>query len=233
MVSGRSGLVSILSPGYPDAARLTAQLPVIRRLMAGRPFSGRVLNAGCGEGLYCGLLESFDGVTRVDDIDLEVSPAFATWHPDPRHHVHTGSLTALPFEDGIFDGVLCTEVLEHIEDDGRAARELARVSRSGAWLVASVPRIPAPPDPNHAREGYSLESFTALLNSAGFDVCGHENCCHGLLRLLMTYWRRPWVTFGSAKTPYVPALAVQALAKIDALLKIGPAWDLVVIASKR
>lgn len=225
--------LSFLKPAYPDSARLTAQLPSIRRVMGDRKFSGRVLNAGCGEGLYCGLLESFSGVTRIDDVDLEVSPDFRTWHPDPRHHPANGSLTSLPFDDATFDGILCTEVLEHIPDDRLAARELARVSRPGALIVASVPRIPAPPDPHHAREGYSVESFTALLNDAGFDVHGHATCCHGPLKLVMIYWRRPWMTFGPSKTPYIPAVAMQTIAHLDTLLKIGSAWDLVVVGSKR
>lgn len=225
--------MSLLRPAYPDSARLTAQLPSIRRVMGERAFSGRVLNAGCGEGLYCGLLESFPAVTRIDDVDLEVSPEFRTWHSDSRHHVTNGSLTSLPFDAGTFDGILCTEVIEHIPDDQLAARELARVSKPGALIVASVPRIPAPPDPNHAREGYSVASFTSLLNAAGFDVHGHATCCHWPLRVVMAYWRRPWMTFGAAKTPYIPAVAMQALAHLDRVVKVGSAWDLVIVGSKR
>ncbi len=225
--------MSVLSPAYPDAARLTAQLPSIRRAMGGRTFSGRVLNAGCGEGLYCGFIESFPAVTRIDNVDLEVSPDFRSWYPDPRHHTTNGSLTALPFDDNTFDGIVCTEVLEHIPDDRLAARELARVSRPGALIVASVPRVPAPYDPNHAREGYSVESFTALLDEAGFAIHQHATCCHWPLRLVMAYWRRPWVTFGQSKTPYIPNAAMQAVAHLDRLTRLGSAWDLVVVGSKR
>lgn len=201
--------------------------------MAGRAFAGRVLNAGCGEGLYSDFLESFPAVTRIDDVDLDVAPAFRTWYPDPRHHITNGSLTALPFDDNTFDGILCTEVLEHIPDDRLAARELARVARPGALIVASVPRIPAPYDPNHAREGYSVESFTALLDDAGFAIHGHATCCHWPLRLVMEYWRRPLVRVGAAKTPYVPHAAMQAVAYFDRTTRIGSAWDLVVAGSKR
>ena len=46
----------------------------------------------------------------------------------------------LPFRDGAFDKVLCTEVLEHIPDDKAGLRELYRVARPGADVAVSVPR---------------------------------------------------------------------------------------------
>jgi ubiquinone/menaquinone biosynthesis C-methylase UbiE len=46
----------------------------------------------------------------------------------------------LPFKDGTFDKVLCTEVLEHIPDDKLGIRELYRVAKFGAGLAVSVPR---------------------------------------------------------------------------------------------
>ena len=48
----------------------------------------------------------------------------------------------MPFADGTFDLVLCNHVLEHIEDDQVAIKELARVLRPGgiAILQAPVPR---------------------------------------------------------------------------------------------
>ena len=46
----------------------------------------------------------------------------------------------LPFRDGAFDKVLCTEVLEHIPDDKAGIRELYRVAKPGADVAVSVPR---------------------------------------------------------------------------------------------
>jgi SAM-dependent methyltransferase len=48
-------------------------------------------------------------------------------------------VTALPFEDGAFDVVLCSHVLEHVEDDVAAIRELARVTRPGGTAIVLVP----------------------------------------------------------------------------------------------
>ena len=46
----------------------------------------------------------------------------------------------LPFKEGVFDKVLCTEVMEHIPDDKAGIRELYRVAKPGAGVAVSVPR---------------------------------------------------------------------------------------------
>ena len=45
----------------------------------------------------------------------------------------------LPFVDGAFDRVICTETLEHVDDDSVLARELVRVLKPGGILAVSVP----------------------------------------------------------------------------------------------
>lgn len=45
----------------------------------------------------------------------------------------------LPFADETFDVVFCNHVLEHIEDDRKAMRELFRVMKPGGWGIFQVP----------------------------------------------------------------------------------------------
>ncbi len=45
----------------------------------------------------------------------------------------------LPFKDGAFDRVICTETLEHVDDEHVLARELVRVLKPGGILAVSVP----------------------------------------------------------------------------------------------
>ena len=47
--------------------------------------------------------------------------------------------TRLPFRDGAFTHTVCSEVLEHIEDDRAAIRELARVMPGGGRLILTFP----------------------------------------------------------------------------------------------
>lgn len=47
---------------------------------------------------------------------------------------------ALPFRDGHFDRVVCSEMMEHVSDDARVLREIARVTRGGGRVALTVPR---------------------------------------------------------------------------------------------
>lgn len=56
----------------------------------------------------------------------------------------------LPFRDGSFDGVLCLNVLEHVKDPFRVAREIARVLKPGGELYCVVPFLqPVHAYPHH------------------------------------------------------------------------------------
>lgn len=50
-------------------------------------------------------------------------------------------LAALPFRSGALGTILCTEVLEHLADDGAATRELTRVLAPAGRLIVEVPHI--------------------------------------------------------------------------------------------
>ncbi len=50
-----------------------------------------------------------------------------------------GDTLHLPFADGAFDRVICSEVLEHVADPARATAELARVLKPGGTIAVSVP----------------------------------------------------------------------------------------------
>jgi SAM-dependent methyltransferase len=222
----------LLKPGYPDGARLMAQRHVLQDLAGEDGLRGCCLNAGCGEGLYLPFLDSFRAISRIENIDISIPEEIAARHPDPRHRFQVASLTDLPFPDAQFDSCLCTEVIEHILDHGKAASELARVLKPGGILIASVPQTPAPWDPNHARQGYSVAEFTGLLHAAGLDVVAHRSCFHISMRLIMRYWRRPWIRFGASRTPYLPESVLTMMARLDRVLRIGKPWDLAVRAAK-
>jgi len=48
-------------------------------------------------------------------------------------------ISALPFADDRFDVVLCSHVLEHVEDEQGALAEIRRVLRPGGWAALMVP----------------------------------------------------------------------------------------------
>lgn len=48
-------------------------------------------------------------------------------------------VTNIQFEDDAFDVIYCSHVLEHVLDDRKAMRELARVLKPSGWAVLQVP----------------------------------------------------------------------------------------------
>ncbi|GAA2304520.1 hypothetical protein GCM10009853_071900 [Glycomyces scopariae] len=51
---------------------------------------------------------------------------------------HEGSVTAIPFPDGSFDGVYSVEALQHVDDLAAVAREAHRVLRPGGGFAAAT-----------------------------------------------------------------------------------------------
>ena len=140
---------------------------------------------------------------------------------DSRQHVVAASLTNIPITSASFEFVLCSEVLEHIDDDASALDELCRVLVPGGWLLISVPTPPAVYDPNHVREGYLAADLTRMLRDRGLSVVEVTYCMYGSFKLILRGWRR----FGR-----LPRGLLRSLAIFDRYIHIGTPMDLVVLS---
>jgi SAM-dependent methyltransferase len=114
------------------------------------PAGSWVLDAGCGAGRHMGAAFRFKGVNVVGidrsrkDADTANRLLNCMVHESEdgggAKLVSVSDITRLPFKDGSFDAVICSEVLEHIPDHRMAIAELIRVLKPGKSLVVSVPR---------------------------------------------------------------------------------------------
>ncbi len=99
-----------------------------------------LLDAGCGDGLY---LEAVGSRARrlfgtdISERMLETARATAARSGSEPELVQA-NLESLPFADGSFDVVLCTQVIEHLLAPGAGVDELARVLRPGGTLVLTT-----------------------------------------------------------------------------------------------
>lgn len=109
----------------------------------------RILDIGCGSGRHVGEAVRQDDVYVVGaDVrmaDVTASRRRLILHEQVgechgRWGLLSANLLALPFADETFDLVICSEVLEHIDQDGAAVDELIRVLKPGKNLAISVPR---------------------------------------------------------------------------------------------
>lgn len=114
-----------------------ARRRVISSLLAraSLPPSPRILDAGCGTGRN--LLE-FGGLGQATGVD--VSPqAVEFCRGRGVEDVRQAAVEDLPFEDSSFDVLLATDVIEHVDDDDAALRELRRVAVAEGRLILTVP----------------------------------------------------------------------------------------------
>ncbi|MBM3888172.1 MAG: class I SAM-dependent methyltransferase [Verrucomicrobia bacterium] len=97
-----------------------------------------VADVGCGMGASFEALGEFGRVVGVDNsfTALEFSRSRGP------HRLVAGALPELPFPDGAFDIVCALDVIEHLDDDRSAARDLWRVCKPGGLLVVTVPACP-------------------------------------------------------------------------------------------
>lgn len=122
-------------PSYVWRAGQERRLRIIREAAQSR-LQGRILDDGCGIGVY---LEHLEGEARMA-VGVESDPARAQETGKRGLTVVCAACEALPFVSGFFDLVLSHEVFEHVRDDRTAAQEAVRVLASpGGRLIVFAP----------------------------------------------------------------------------------------------
>lgn len=98
------------------------------------------LDAGCAEGYYLKLLGKLCdnvGESYAVGFDIACNYLLKARENVPDALLCHGDIHKLPFKDGSFDLVLCSEVLEHVLDPKLAFKELVRVSNRHVLLTVA------------------------------------------------------------------------------------------------
>jgi len=149
-----------------------------------------LLDAGCGNGRHSWIASKRNHSTIIAfDTDWEsleknkytLALLRQKGEVNSNSHLLQADITSLPFKDGAFNRIICSEVLEHIPQDRQAVRELIRVLDSDGAMGVSVPHYLAESicwmlskdyygfSGGHIRK-YKSRQIAALLRSSGLNI---------------------------------------------------------------
>lgn len=184
---GRRAIIRKLLREIPDVKAASSQV--------------ELLDIGCGTGANLPMLAHIAGesgsLTALDYSPLALQFAAQELSRQP---VETSSIalvrgdaTRLPFADNRFDVVTMFDVLEHVEDDLAAVREIHRVLKPGGSFVLSVPAYQslwsAHDEALHHFRRYEYSDLQSVLQKGGMQVW-RMSFAMSIMPPIAWFWRR-------------------------------------------
>jgi SAM-dependent methyltransferase len=129
----------------------------------------RILDFGCGDGLFFPALTEFGDPYGIEP-DAELLDPSGPW----RNRIDTSPMTPDPEQASRYHLVLALDVLEHIEEPRPVVEEIARRLEPGGWFIATVPAFQSlwttHDDLNHHVRRYRLGELEALIEGSGLQI---------------------------------------------------------------
>ncbi|MEM5427378.1 class I SAM-dependent methyltransferase [Cupriavidus oxalaticus] len=169
------------------------------------PAGAKVLDAGAGQCQYKSLFAhaKYHAQDFAQYEGTEQGPLQESWNYAKLDYIC--DITQLPIEDGSFDAVVCTEVLEHVPDPIAALRELCRVTGPSGRLFLSAPLGSGiHQEPYHFYGGFSPYFYRKYLAEFGCEVVEIKPI-GGLLRHVAQEVHRVARTMEAAQQAMSPA----------------------------
>ena len=165
------GTLSLQSRLERDHWWYAARRTIVRSLLGSVQPGALILDAGSGPGGNRAILP---GDTRC----LAMDPAAHSLRLSADHPYWgsvQGDLLHLPFVSDCFDMVVAMDVLEHLDDDAGAVREIHRVLRPGGRLLITVPAFRwlwgLQDRLSHHKRRYTRAGLLRVLRGSDLEVC--------------------------------------------------------------
>lgn len=180
--------------GFPDLWRVRGFSPraaalyrIVWKEIERRGSGPRVLDVGCGDGVFVGLSQRLSPVwgTCAVGIDWERKGLELAQQELVRRGQRSllvqGDGACLPFAAGTFDAAVSIETIEHMEDPRSLVAEMARVVRADGYLVLTTPARRGDGvlyDARHVRE-FNREELAEVVGERTeilmiYGLIGHE-----------------------------------------------------------
>ena len=190
------------------------------------PCLGSLLEVGCGTGfLLRDLRDRFPGAALAGCDILFDSLRYAQPHL-PRVLVFQADAYRLPIERR-FDVVIALDVIEHLDEDAAALREMFRVVEPGGGLVLTVPQHQwlwnTTDEFSRHRRRYSRAELLAKIRAAGFELLRCTSFFTATLPLIALYR----LTRRGASSPPVSEVRISRAANAVATIVLKPEWWLI------
>jgi ubiquinone/menaquinone biosynthesis C-methylase UbiE len=134
----------------------------------------KILDVGSAAGKQVELLSNLGFKAE----GLEYSEIGFKVQQDKGLKVTRGSATSLPWQDETFDGITCMDVLEHIEQDHLAVKEIMRVLKQNGKFLISVPSDPSLWSAHDLSVGhfrrYTKQNLSILLEQSNAKITSVE-----------------------------------------------------------
>jgi SAM-dependent methyltransferase len=176
------------------------------RQILGPKSDARILDVGCGAGLFFDALQQFGHIEGIESDRIAVEQS-GRW----RGRIHLGDIETFS-SSGAFDLVLMLDVLEHVDEPASMLRHAGRLLAPSGQLLVTVPAFDAlwtrHDELNGHVKRYTAGELRRLMNGASLEVTGTRYLFQSLtVPKLLTRAKEALIP-SSASVPGVPPRAV-------------------------
>lgn len=231
--------------GYPDVAS-QRRFVIVDKLLNLKK-GERILDAGCGNGIY---LQEFmkRHATIGVGIDARKERINDAIHINNylagNNTFITSTLERVNLGKTRFDKAICLEVLEHIKNDGLVLSRLSRSLKRNGLFIVSVPvkgtalSLEQEIDPNfkpkkyeHVRSGYDLSDLKVMVKKAGLKVVSIQEYFFYISRYTVKIQQylyvRNMVLLNLLVSPFLTLVST-----LDNIFKFGPRGYILILRKK-